>query len=420
MIRHTAGWAIGSAALFLLLVAILIGSGALFYMSTAMIATIGASRFQAWLSVRGLRFDRIAPESVTAGDLVTVEIVVWSEKRIRRPLVTVIDNLPSNLHPRDYSPSLPIAPAFDQPIRTQYRFRPMRRGKYSWTGLTAYGTDALGLVTASKVYDTSKAEITVLPVPIPVSIELPRASSWGINEVESGRSRGAGIEPRGVREYAAGDPLRHIHWRSTAKRGSLLVKEFEAGSHAPAAFIIQRTVGTDVGVGHMTSFEAMCGHVAYLSDRFLRQGVLVEFPTTEERVQGISHKERQTEILDLLASLTPDLPQTVGEELLGCLQSMESGAIVYVLAAVADQDLAAAAAQARQIGVSIIVLAYDAETFVPAAKRENRARKLKEPRPSNLSDTSGEWSAASSAYRAELRDAGALVIEMPLEGLHLE
>ncbi|MFI5387710.1 MAG: hypothetical protein ACHQ50_16505, partial [Fimbriimonadales bacterium] len=80
---------------------------------------IAACRLQAWLSVRGLRFERVAPESVSIGEFVTVEITVWSEHRIRRPLITIWDNLPPRLLHDDRSPSLPVAPAFDAGTKTQ-------------------------------------------------------------------------------------------------------------------------------------------------------------------------------------------------------------------------------------------------------------------------------------------------------------
>jgi len=38
---------------------------------------------------------------------------------------------------------------------------------------------------------------------------------------------GYGSEVFGVRQYQPGDPLRRIHWRSTARRGDLIVREFE-------------------------------------------------------------------------------------------------------------------------------------------------------------------------------------------------
>jgi uncharacterized protein (DUF58 family) len=36
----------------------------------------------------------------------------------------------------------------------------------------------------------------------------------------------------GVREYVPGDPMKRIHWPSTARRGRLIVKEFEQDPHA--------------------------------------------------------------------------------------------------------------------------------------------------------------------------------------------
>ena len=38
---------------------------------------------------------------------------------------------------------------------------------------------------------------------------------------------GSGNEIFGVREYVRGDPLRRIHWRTSARRGELVVREFE-------------------------------------------------------------------------------------------------------------------------------------------------------------------------------------------------
>ena len=38
---------------------------------------------------------------------------------------------------------------------------------------------------------------------------------------------GSGNEIFGVREYQRGDPLRRIHWRTSARRGELVVREFE-------------------------------------------------------------------------------------------------------------------------------------------------------------------------------------------------
>lgn len=396
--RRVAGFALNLASLFLLLVAIMLDSSALFYMATALIATLAACRLQAWLSVRGLRFDRVAPEAVKVGELVTVEITVWSEHKIRRPLVAIVDTLPAKLQVLDRTPSLPVAPAYDLPVRTQYQFRAMRRGKFRWSGLNVMGTDALGLITMRRHYTTTAAEMTVFPRPIPVSVDIPMAAGWGISEAESGNSRGAGLEPRGIREYSQGDSLRHVHWRSSARSAKLQVKEFEAGSHAMAAFLLQHSKGTDVGMGPESSLDLMCGHAAYLSDLFLRQGVRVEFPGLEFAGYRGSAGERMSEIDELLAAIEADSDDNLGTHLLRAKMDLPPGSSIFILTAVADPSVIPAIAEVVQSGLQVIALVYDAALFqMPGQKVP-------------------VLSAGSAEFVAQLENVGAKTVMMPVEG----
>ena len=377
----------------------MLNSPALFYMGTALIATIGACRFQAWLSVKGLRFERIAPASVRVGDLVTVQITVWSERRIRRPLIEVRDNRPARLVISDLTPSLPIAAAYDIPIQTQYQFRPLKRGRYRWSGLTVEGTDALGLYVQRRQYDTAAAEMTVLPSPIPVSVELPAAAGWGISEAESGQTRGAGLEPRGVRQFVHGDSLRHVHWRSTAKAGQLLVKEFEAGTHSAAAFLIQRTKGSEVGSGAKTSLELICGNAVYLAETFLRLGARIVFPGLDGVPSHGSIQERTQEIYEELAGVQADLDASVGEEAASLSGKFPTGSVLFVMLAVADPSLIVAVNQLTTGGTSVIPLLYDAKAFQIRTRVQ---------------------SATDPTYMGALRDAGAMPIIMPTEVIREE
>jgi uncharacterized protein (DUF58 family) len=380
--RNVAGLAITLSAAFMAVVAVMLDAPSMFYMGTALIATIGSCRLQSWLAVRGLRFERVAPESARVGDLVTVEITCWSERRIRRPLVSVYDKLPPRMLIGGRSPSLPIAPAYDLPVRTQYQFRPLKRGRYRWSGVIVEGTDALGLVTRTREYDTAMAETTVLPRPIPVSIEMPTAAGWGISEAESGQTRGAGIEPRGVREYVHGDSLRHVHWRSTAKTGRLLVKEFEAGTHAAAAFVIQATEGSEVGEGANTSLELMVGHAVFLAEQFLRQGARVEFPGLEERGSHHSVHERTNEIYEVLAGVQAESSTPVSAQVAGAADELPPGSVLFVMLAVSDPELPTTLATLQQRGTRVVPLLYDADAFrnrrkVPSATQPDFVRALR-------------------------------------------
>ena len=67
-----------------------------------------------------------------------------------------------------------------------------------------------------------------------IGLVLPRFTSLAARpqarEIEASVSApraGSGTELFGVREYRPGDPLRRIHWRSSARLGELVVREYE-------------------------------------------------------------------------------------------------------------------------------------------------------------------------------------------------
>lgn len=392
MLQRTAARVPTLAALFLIVMAVLINSSALFYMATAMVATILASRLQSWLSVRALRIERIAPPAVRAGELVVVNLVVWSERKIKRPLISIDDQLPSRLKITERSPSLPVAPSFEQPIQTRYSFRPLRRGKFKWSSLKVIGTDALGLVSSSKTIRTEPTELIVYPARIPIHLSLtPRGGIEGVTESDSGRNRSSGIEPRSIRAYAPGDPQRYVYWRGVARTGKLMVKEFESGAAMSATFFIQRNKGTELGDA-ITSLEAMCGHAVYLCEQFLRLGTKVLLPSLEESPNLHQPDDlRMQEINEALATLTADHSDSLSMELLTRAGKMGGGSL-YLMLTIADPDLPDTLMRMPQFESTCLI--YDPLDY--ATKHQKKTP-----------------SAADPAYLSELRAAGVQVIMMP-------
>lgn len=360
------------AAITLSLVALLVSSPGLFYMTVAIIATILAGRLQAVLAVRALRIERVAPTVAHVGELITVETIVWSEQRIRRPLISVNDALPSAMVVIDRSPSLPIAPAFDHPIKSQYRFRPLRRGRYSWSGVRVVGTDALGLVSVSKSYETAATELLVVPSPIPITLDAPSAGGLGISEAGTGQARG-GLEPRGIREYAPGDSIRHVHWRSSARTGTLLVKEFEAGAQALFGVLIQQTVWSDFGSPPLSSLDLMCGHALHLAIELNRGGADTVFPQLEQPDRRTRNAGRTAEIEALLAEVKAASSASIGSELVRAIQTPGCGSVFYVMVTVADPTLPGAVSECVRRGAPVTVLIYDPAQFTATRPKERSA-----------------------------------------------
>ncbi len=397
-ITRYAGISLTWAALFLLIMAVLVYSPMLFYMATAIIVTIAAARLQAWLAVRYLRFERSAPPAVKVGESVTVEIIVWSERKLKRPLITIRDHLPERLVTKNRTHSLPVAPSFDQPIRTRYSFTPTRRGRYSWEWLTAVGTDALGLVSMQKSYATDVVVLEVYPTPLPVNADIRPIMGWGASDLDSGSSRGAGMDPKGVREFSFGDPLRYVHWRSSAKRDKIMVKEFETGSGVSLNFVLQRTERTDFGNQETSTFEAMCSHALFLATEYGKKGAISVFPLQESHEKAVSEhpEERERAIRSLLTEIQPNARTSISTDVESLRNRLREGETVVLFVAVQDPELANVIS--RWPDVQFVVLVYDPAEYLDPSNPQ--------PIPP---------AACSPRYIDELEMAGARVIPMPRE-----
>jgi uncharacterized protein (DUF58 family) len=106
-------------------------------------------------------------------------------------------------------------------------FTPLRRGLLRFAGLTVARADPLGLIH-SFVRIPLPQTLLILPKRYPLPwVALPGKTKYQQGGVTFASSVGQNEEFVSLRDYRRGDPLRHIHWRSWAKVGKPIVKEFE-------------------------------------------------------------------------------------------------------------------------------------------------------------------------------------------------
>jgi uncharacterized protein (DUF58 family) len=104
---------------------------------------------------------------------------------------------------------------------------PLRRGILRFTGVTIARPDPLGIFR-SFIKISAPQTVLILPKRYALpSIALPGALRYQEGGVALAANVGRSEEFVALREYRHGDPLRHIHWRSWAKAGKPIVKEFE-------------------------------------------------------------------------------------------------------------------------------------------------------------------------------------------------
>lgn len=114
-----------------------------------------------------------------------------------------------------------------QQVEVTAELLPARRGMLHFNGVSVARLDTLGLCRAlSRV--AAPQSILVLPRRYLIPpVALPGSVKYQQGGVAMASNIGQSEEFIGLRDYRPGDPLRHIHWRSFAKAGKPVVREFE-------------------------------------------------------------------------------------------------------------------------------------------------------------------------------------------------
>src|SRR5206468_2726353 len=165
------------------------------------------------------------------------------------------DHLPRWLQrDRDARPILAPLPGGGAETVT-YHLRPEKRGCYQVGPLEVVATDPLGIFHFRHEI-TGTSELLVYPSTIDLPwIFPPGGSPYGASSLHTAEMRGEGSEFYGIREYQPGDPLRRVHWRSSARMGRLAVVEYEHDVSVDLTLVLDARRGSAVGFGSETTLE---------------------------------------------------------------------------------------------------------------------------------------------------------------------
>lgn len=120
---------------------------------------------------------------------------------------------------------------------------PLRRGHLRLGRLYIARPDPFGLFKAL-ARSGEPGSVLVLPRRYPARWSEPQgAGPLEFGGARSAQSGGDSEEFATVREYRPGDPLRHIHWRSWARLGQPIVKEFERQGYVRQALVLDTFSG---------------------------------------------------------------------------------------------------------------------------------------------------------------------------------
>ncbi len=220
-----------------------------------------------------------------------------------------------------------------QEAEVRVELMPLRRGVLRFTGLTLARSDPLGLFRACRTVPLPQT-VLILPKRYPLpAIPLPGTARYQEGGVALAASVGQSEEYVALRDYRHGDPLRHIHWRTWARVGRPVVKEFEDEFFVRHALVLD----TFTEQPHGEAFEEAVSVAASFACTLPTQESLLDLLFVGPQSycftagRGVAHVEQ---MLEILASVRPcaDQPFRALEHLVLSHIQVVSGCICVLLA----------------------------------------------------------------------------------------
>lgn len=256
------------------------------------------SRHLALFTLRGLVVQRRLPRAICAGDLLIVQLAISNTRRRVGSWILVLEEpirlltggreAKRNGLVSEASVLFPYVPA-RQTGKGDYRGRLTQRGRYRLGPMRLSTRFPFGLFRYTMNCGTS-ALLTVLP-------RLGRLTqSWNALRHESfagneRREHRPGIEGDfyGLRPWQRGDSRRWIHWRTSARAGGVMVRQFEQPHSRDAAIVLDLWQPKVPDATHAENVELAVSFAATLAAELCRKGssdVFLVAADPEPRVTG--------------------------------------------------------------------------------------------------------------------------------------
>lgn len=300
------------AIMFVLFVGSLIGRSNPLMLVFSMMA--GAFVLNGWLtftSLKGVHIERVLPERAMAGDPFSVELTLVNRKRILSSwLMSAVDHI-EGLGVQLTPEIVFIRVAGRESQRGHYHVQLAKRGVYTLGPVHVDTRFPLGLVQRG------------ISLPVPASLKVyPRlgklTTEWRrklqtATEQTASQASHAGHsadEFHRLREYRVGDDLRSVHWRTSARRNELMVREYRDSRDRSLLVLLDTWMPPHPDETCLQSMEQAISFSATVCIEAARNSresrtTLASLASTVTVWRGGAGGERIEDMLDSLAELVP-------------------------------------------------------------------------------------------------------------------
>jgi uncharacterized protein (DUF58 family) len=224
--------ALGAGAIALFAVGTNVQAGWVLVIAALLAGVLGVGLVMPLRASAGIVVGRRVPRSAVAGQRVAVTLRVTNQSKRLRGLLTLHDDLCG-----EGSAVVDVVRPGEAREFASMRSG-ARRGVYTSGECTIRAGAPFGLVRTTRTTQVA-SPIVVYSRTYDVSArQMIGGGSW--------RATAPIGDASSVRDYRPGDPLRHIHWKSVARRGQLVVREFDTEKRAEVTVAAQVPADPDV------------------------------------------------------------------------------------------------------------------------------------------------------------------------------
>jgi uncharacterized protein (DUF58 family) len=307
----TRGWALAAAAAASYPAAWLLSYPELLVLAAAATLAVAAAwlRLLRPMPIRAYR--DIAPPKVPRGDPALAVLTCAHRGRLGLGPVRAADRCGAGEVVVDLPPLRP-----GRSHTTSYFLPTTRRGHIPIGPLRLTATDPLGLVRRTR---TCGAQLTLFVQPRTVPLAaLPSGRMASPEGPRSDRSSGGTIAFHSLRPYLFGDDLRHIHWRTTARTNTLMVRQL-VDTILPRTVVLLDVRASAYPIDN--DFELAVDVAASVSAAAAASGFPVSVFGGDQRLSDVDDSRGLAGLLDELA-LVETRPDTVAAGLARALTTV--------------------------------------------------------------------------------------------------
>ena len=211
-------------------------------------------------------------ERALEGELLDVGIKFGPGDRVER--LEVLLELPAGLEVEEGANPCTVGLVEGEERLLPLRLRCTRWGAFRVGRVHLRANDYFGMFRHEAVVDVRRP-LKVYPSEEAVRTLLQPSETQVFSGNHVARQKAEGIEFADIREFVAGDRVRHVNWRATARRGELWVNEHHAERNADVVIFLD--VFAEARRGGLSTLDPALRAAASLAARYLRQRDRVGF-----------------------------------------------------------------------------------------------------------------------------------------------